>query len=65
MTRKARYDGCGARIIQERCMKSFNESEFLEDLKHKEWNDSSASIFQICKEVRPQVTGRQEQLSPT
>ena len=26
MTRKARYDRCGARIIQARCMKSFNES---------------------------------------
>ena len=41
MTRKARYDRCGARIIQARCMKSFNESEFLEDLKQKAWNDSS------------------------
>ena len=41
MTRKARYDRCGARIIQARCMKSFNESEFLEDLKQKARNDSS------------------------
>ena len=41
MTRKARHDRCGARIIQARCMKSFNESEFLEDLKQKAWNDSS------------------------
>ena len=41
MTRKARYDRCGARIIQARCMKSFNESEFLEGLKQKAWNDSS------------------------
>ena len=41
MTRKARYDRCGARIIQACCMKSFNESEFLEDLKQKAWNDSS------------------------
>ena len=43
MTRKARYDRCGARIIQARCMKSFNESEFLEDLKQKAWNDSHYS----------------------
>ena len=41
MARKARYDRCGARIIQARCMKSFNEREFLEGLKQKAWNDSS------------------------
>ena len=35
MTQKARFDRCGARIIQTRCMKSSNESEFLEDLKQK------------------------------
>ena len=41
MTRKAQYDRCGARIIEARCMKNFNESEFLEDLKQKAWNESS------------------------
>ena len=35
MTRKARYKRCGARIIEARCMKIFNESEFLGDLKQK------------------------------
>ena len=40
-TRKARYKRCGARIIEARCMKNFNESEFLGDLKQKAWNDGS------------------------
>ena len=53
MTRKARYDRCGARIIQARCMKSFNESEFLEDLKQKAWNDSSHySMESMLRHIR-------------
>ncbi|XP_044167638.1 uncharacterized protein LOC122951675 [Acropora millepora] len=59
MTRKARYDRCGARIIQARCMKSFNESEFLEDLKQKAWNDSSHNE-QLFTEVERLVSGTQQ-----